>query len=278
MEMVHIKLGVIVGLKPRMEEEFKKLNEYGFPTAQVSCWTMEYFNDEMALMLKRTAEDHGVEITTIWSGLPGTPVWNFVQGPLTIGLVPLETREARVKALKKASDFTKKVSVRSVTTHVGFIPENPNDPHYITLIPTLGEVINYIGGNGQEFWFETGQETPVTLLRTIQDIGLDNVGVNFDAGNLILYGKANPVDALDVIGRYVKGVHAKDGEYPKDGYALGEEKPLGEGKVNYKVFIPKLVSIGYKGVITIEREIAGPKQIEDILKAKRLIEEILKTC
>ncbi|MBS7648622.1 hypothetical protein KEJ17_03125, partial [Candidatus Bathyarchaeota archaeon] len=64
--MADLKLGVIVGLKPNMEEEFKKLNEYGFSTAQVSCWTMEYFNDEMALMLKKTAEDHGVEITTIW--------------------------------------------------------------------------------------------------------------------------------------------------------------------------------------------------------------------
>jgi len=275
--MAHLKLGVIVGLKLKMEEEFKKLNEYEFPTAQVACWTMEYFNDEMALMLKRTAVDYSIEITTIWSGLPGTPVWNFVQGPLTIGLVPLETRETRVKALKKASDFTRKTDVGSVTTHVGFIPENPNDPHYITLIPALTEVVSYIV-NVQEFWFETGQETPVTLLRTIQDIGLDNVGVNFDAGNLILYGKANPVDALDVIGGYVKGVHAKDGEYPRDGYALGQEKPLGEGKVNYNVFLPKLVSLGYRGAITIEREIAGPKQVEDTLKAKRLIEEILKTC
>ncbi|MEM2998802.1 MAG: TIM barrel protein, partial [Thermoproteota archaeon] len=82
----------------------------------------------------------------------------------------------------------------------------------------------------------------------------------------------------DVIGKYVKGVHAKDGEYPRDGYALGQEKPLGEGKVNYRVFIPKLVSMGYRGAITIEREITGPKQVEDILKAKRILEEILKTC
>lgn len=276
--MVDLKLGVIVGLKLDMEEEFKKLNEFGFPTAQVACWTMEYFNDEMAVMLKKTAEDFDIEITTVWSGLPGTPVWNFVQGPLTIGLVPLETREVRANALKKASDFTKKVGVGSITTHVGFIPENPNDPHYITLVPTLREVISYIGKNGQEFWFETGQETPVTLLRTIQDVGLDNVGVNFDAGNLILYGKANPIDALDVIGKYVKGVHAKDGEYPRDGYALGQEKPLGEGKVNYKVFIPKLVSMGYRGAITIEREISGSQQIKDILKARKMIEEILKSC
>lgn len=276
--MTELKLGLIVSLVPDVEAEFRKLKEFGFPTAQVSCWTMEYFNDEMATLLKKTARDYDVEITTIWSGLPGTPVWNFVQGPLTIGLVPIETREVRAKALKRASDFAKKAEVESVTTHVGFIPENPNDPHYITLIPTLRDVVSYIGRNGQNFWFETGQETPVTLLRTIQDVGLDNMGVNFDAGNFILYGKANPVDALDVIGGYVRGVHAKDGEYPRDGYSLGEEKPVGEGKVNYKAFIPKLVSLGYRGAITIEREISGPQQVRDILKAKRLIEDILKTC
>jgi len=276
--MAGVKLGVIVGLGPNVDEELKMLKELGFPTAQVSCWTMEYFNDEMASLLKRSATDHDVEVTTIWTGLPGTPVWNFVQGPLTIGLVPIETREVRVKALKRGSDFAKRVGVGSITTHVGFIPENPNDPHYITLIPTLREVISYVGGNGQSFWFETGQETPVTLLRTIQDVGLDNVGVNFDAGNLILYGKANPVDALDVVGKYVRGVHAKDGEYPRDGYSLGEEKPLGEGKVNYKALIPKLLSLGYRGAITIEREISGPQQIRDILRAKEIIEDILKGC
>jgi L-ribulose-5-phosphate 3-epimerase len=276
--MAGVKLGVIVGLGPNVDEELKMLKELGFPTAQVSCWTMEYFNDEMAALLKRSATDHDVEVTTIWTGLPGTPVWNFVQGPLTIGLVPIETREVRVKALKRGSDFAKRVGVGSITTHVGFIPENPNDPHYITLIPTLREVISYVGGNGQSFWFETGQETPVTLLRTIQDVGLDNVGVNFDAGNLILYGKANPVDALDVVGKYVRGVHAKDGEYPRDGYSLGEEKPLGEGKVNYKALIPKLLSLGYRGAITIEREISGPQQIRDILRAKEIIEDILKGC
>lgn len=276
--MADLKLGVIVALGSKVEEEFKRLKEFGFPTAQVSCWTMEYFNDDMATLLKRSAKDYSIEVTTMWTGLPGTPIWNFVQGPLTIGLVPIETREMRAKALKKGSDFARKVGVESVTTHVGFIPENPNDPHYITLIPTLREVIGYIGENGQSFWFETGQETPVTLLRTIQDIGLDNVGVNFDAGNLILYGKANPVDALDVIGKYVRGVHAKDGEYPRDGYSLGEEKPFGEGKVNYKALIPKLVSLGYKGAITIEREISGPQQVRDILRAKSMIEEILGTC
>ena len=64
--------------------------------------------------------------------------------------------------------------------------------------------------------------------------------MNLDTANLILYGKANPVDALDVFGRYVRGVHAKDGLYPTNGSELGREVPIGEGKVDFPILISKL--------------------------------------
>src|SRR5439155_17279858 len=84
--------------------------------------------------------------------------------------------------------------------------------------------------NGQTFRCETGQETPITLVRAIKDIGLDNVGVNFDVANLILYGKANPLDAVELLGPYIMGMHAKDGLYPTDPKQLGREVPIGQGK------------------------------------------------
>ena len=132
-----------------------------------------------------------------------------------------------------ASGFAHKVGVESITTHVGFIPENPKDPVYISLTDVLRVVATFCKVNGQSFWFETGQETPVTLLRTIEDIGAENLGVNLDPANLLMYGKANPADALDIIGEYVRGVHAKDGDYPTNGRKLGKEKPLGKGRVNF---------------------------------------------
>ena len=129
--------------------------------------------------------------------------------------------------------------------------------------------------NEQYFLFETGQETPVTLLRTMHDVGLDNLGINLDPANLILYGKANPVDALGVIGKYVRDVHAKDGCYPTDGRMLGKETPLGEGMVNFPALIKGLQTLGYDGAITIEREISGEQQIADIIKAKALLENCI---
>ena len=275
--MTSIKLGVVTRLERSPETALQRVSDLDFPTCQVICWDPEWLNEEVADRLRVTAEEKNVEITTIWTGLPGRYVWDFIEGPGTIGLVPEETRQMRLEVLKRGSDFARHVGVPSITTHVGFIPENPADPLYVGVVEALKEIADHCGEKGQSFWFETGQETPVTLLRTIEDVGTDNLGINLDPANLVLYGKANPVDALDIIGTYVRGVHAKDGEYPTNGRKLGAEKPLGEGRVNFPLLIPKLKSLGFDGALTIEREIAGPQQIEDIKKAKYFLEQILKS-
>ena len=272
--MAKLKLGMVVRLVSSPDIELDKAQDLGFPTCQVSCWDMKLYSKTVARRLKLAAEDRDIEITTIWAGLPGRYVWDFIDGPGTIGLVPLRTRRMRLKALRKASNFACRVEAMSITTHVGFIPENPKDTLYIALIDSLKEVAKFCAENGQSFWFETGQETPVTLLRTIEDVGAQNLGVNLDPANLLMYGKANPVDAVDIFGRYVRGVHAKDGEYPTNGRELGKEKPLGEGRVNFPVLISKLRAKGYRGALTIEREISGPQQIEDIKRAKAFLERL----
>jgi L-ribulose-5-phosphate 3-epimerase len=269
-----LKLGVMASLPRGPEEELAKARELGLPTCQMTCWQRELLNEEMARRLVAASEKYSVQVTTIWTGLPGPAVWNFIEGPTTIGLVPEQYRAERVATLKKGADFAVRVGVPSVTTHVGFIPESPSNPLYPGLIEALREVVGYCKEKGIAFCFETGQETPTTLLRVIEDLGYDNVGVNLDPANLLMYGKANPVDALDVIGTYVQGVHAKDGEYPTNGRHLGVEKPLGEGRVHFPVLVPKLKSLGYRGALTIEREISGPQQIEDIKRAIALLSEL----
>lgn len=273
--MSAIRLGIIIGLTTEPEEAMRRVRELGLPTCQVSCWQEELLTTALAERLQRSAAEAEVEITSLWVGTPGRHVWDFLEGPSTIGLVPEETRAARLAVLKRGADFAKRVGAPSITTHVGFIPENPADPLYAGTLAALREIISYCRQLGLEFWFETGQETPVTLLRTIQDLDLDNVGINLDPANLLMYGKANPVDALDIIGPYVRGVHAKDGEYPTDGRRLGVEKPLGEGRVNFPALIAKLQVLGFQGALTIEREISGPRQIEDIRKGKAFLESLL---
>ena len=139
----------------------------------------------------------------------------------------------------------------------------------------IRKVASYCQANGQHFFFETGQETPITLLRAIGDVGLPNIGVNLDTANLILYGKGNPVDALDVIGAYVRGMHAKDGLFPTDPRGLGKEVPIGQGKANFPLIIGKLKQLGYRGPITIERETEGPQQLADVQKSVAYLKELI---
>ena len=200
-----------------------------------------------------------------------------MHGPQTLGLVPPEYRAMRLKELKNGADFAAKIGVSDIITHVGFLPEVPCDPNFMATVEALRDLCRYLEPRGQNFLFETGQETPVTMLRAIERIEYKNVGVNFDTANLILYGKANSVDALDILGPYVKNLHIKDGVYPTSGMQNGKEKPLGEGCANIPACLQKLEAVGYKGPWIIEREISGEQQIKDICAARDMLREIEKT-
>lgn len=183
-------------------------------------------------MPREASQKHGIEITALWAGWTGPGEWNFYGGPQTLGIVPPAYRFTRLKELMAGADFARQLGVTDVITHVGFLPENPNDPDFTGTCAALRHLANYLKANGQYFLFETGQETPVTMLRAIEEIGTDNLGINFDTANLILYGKANALDAIDIFGKYIRNTHMKDGEFPTCGKYLGVEKPLGQGRAN----------------------------------------------
>lgn len=270
-----MKIGLITRLSDEPREEFELLQKYGFASCQLNCWDPQRFTEGSAAAVRAAAATCGVEISALWCGWPGPAVWNFTEGPLTLGIVPAEYRAVRMDALLKGADYCRLIGVRDMVTHVGFLPEDPNSHVYAAVVAELKRLAGRCRELGLRFLFETGQETPVTLLRTIEDIGLDNVGINLDPANLILYGKANPVDALEVIGRYVWGVHAKDGLYPTTGRELGHEVALGEGKVDVPRLIAGLKALGYDGALTIEREISGDEQVRDILRARDLLASLI---
>ena len=269
------KTGVLISYKKTVDllAKFKQAKDMGLDCCQLCMWDSSMFTEEYAKAVTDAANETGLEISALWAGWAGPCVWNFIEGPITIGLVPSAYRFARLNELIKASEFAKMINVDQVITHVGFLPNNPADPDYVETVAALKHLCRIMKAREQKFLFETGQETPVTLLRAIQDIGTENVGVNLDTANLILYGMANTLDALDVFGPYVMNTHIKDGVYPTDGRTLGHEVPAGEGKANISAVIHKLEELGYTGPFVVEREISGEKQIQDILLAKKIIEE-----
>jgi sugar phosphate isomerase/epimerase len=190
--------------------------------------------------------------------------------------VPPATRAARIEALRQVSDFAKQLGIAQVQTHCGFIPEDPADPLYPQTVEAIRDVARICQGNGQYFLMETGQETPTTMFRMLRDVAMPNLAVGLDTANLILYGKANPVDAIDILGPHIRSIHAKDGRWPTDPSRLGEEVLIGKGLVNFKEVFTKLHRLGYAGTVTIERETSGPQQIEDVRQEKLYLENILR--
>jgi L-ribulose-5-phosphate 3-epimerase len=267
-----MRLGLIVSVQEDADKALKLVHDLDIPTCQAST---DDYSDRVYTALKDAIEKYGIEVTAINSSGGPPNAYDFCQGPLTIGVVPKKYRQQRIDNFQRASDFAKRLGVPAFHTHYGFIPENPNDPEYQGVVEALRQVATHIKGNGQMMLYETGQETPITMLRAITDVGLDNQFVNLDTANLILYGKGNPLDTLDVVGKLVRGVHAKDGLFPTDPKKLGEEVPIGQGKANFPKLLPRLKQLGYTGALTIEREISGPKQLEDIKKEKAYLEKLI---
>ena len=273
------RIGAMVGYDTDVDilEKFRKNQELGINSCQICIWNVDIFkSDEHAEKIKAAIAETGINVSSLWAGWTGPCEWNFTAGPDTIGLVPVAYRFTRLNELKSASDFAEKIGVKQVVTHVGFIPENPSATEFNGTVAALRNLCGYMKQKGQYFLFETGQETPITLLRTIEAIGTGNLGVNLDTANPILYGKANPVDALDVFGKYVMDTHIKDGFYPTNGMYLGHEARAGDGKANIPEVVRKLiVEYGYEGPFTIEREISGEQQTADIIHAKKLLEDAM---
>lgn len=273
-----MKVGVCVIFDniENMQKKFQALREQGFDNCQLISWIPSMWTQENADILKTLINTYDITISAFWCGWEGPAVWNFYDGQKTLGLVPPEYREVRIQNLCDGADFAKELGVENVVTHMGFIPENPYDLQYEPFCDAVRVVAKHLKQNGQRLLFEAGQETPVTMLRCFETVDMDNLGVNLDTANVILYGKANPVDALEVFGKYVRNIHAKDGMYPVNGHELGIETRIGEGRVDFRGIIKKLSELEYDGYITIEREIEGEQQIADIQHAKHYLQELIK--
>ncbi len=249
---------------------FNLLKDVHLDTCQISCWDPYKLTPEVAQDIRRQCDESHFSPCALWSGYTGPQQWNFTAGPVTLGLVPPEYRSMRIAELKHLADIALILKVPAIITHCGFIPENVTDANYLPTVLAIAEVARYCQELGLEFWFETGQETPVVLLRTINrlaEFGLTNLGLNLDGANLIMYGKGSPLDAVEVFGKYVRNLHVKDGMPPTDGDKLGKEVQVGQGRVNYPALLKRLRQLGFDGELIIEREIsAGPEKNRDVLE------------
>jgi L-ribulose-5-phosphate 3-epimerase len=271
-----MEVGLLISPFGGPEDRIRRVHDLGFSNCFLSLdGYIGGFTPAVASQLKGLLEKYKVTATTVEVVGPPPLEWNFMRGPSTIGLVPPKTRAARIDAMRQVSDFAKQLGIAQVQTHCGFIPEDPADPLYPEAVEAIREVARHCQGNEQYFLMETGQETPTTMSRMLRDVAMANLAVGLDTANLILYGKANPVDAVDILGPHVRSIHAKDGRWPTNPSELGEEVLIGKGLVDFRQVFTKLHRLGYTGAVTIERETSGPQQIEDVRQEKIYLEKIL---
>jgi L-ribulose-5-phosphate 3-epimerase len=269
-----LRLGVVIWIREGQTADgaVKHVHDMGLPTCQIG---FERLTADVAKPVKAALAKYGVEATAFSEHGPGRRVFDFYHGPGTVGIIPPATRDARIRNLKLAADVAAECDIPAIHTHCGFVPEDPNDPLYPQTVAAVKEVASYCKGRGRIFLIETGEETPITLLRLIEDVGLDNVFVNMDLANLIQYGKGNPVDAMEVVGHRVRGVHAKDGLFPTNPRDLGKEVIIGTGKVDFPTVLKQLKQINYTGALTIERETTGDQQKNDILQSMVYLKKLI---
>ncbi len=273
-----MEVGILIAPFGAPAESFRRVRELGFNNCFLSLdGYINGFTATVASQFRDLIAKYNLTVTTVEVVGPGRLKWDFTEGPSTIGLVPPATRAARIDALRQVSDFGRQLGIPQVQTHCGFIPEHPADPLYHQAVEAIREVARICQGNNQHFLMETGQETPTTMSRMLRDVGMPNLAVGLDTANLILYGKANPVDAIDILGPHIRSIHAKDGRWPTDPSKLGEEVLIGRGLVDFKQVFTKLHRLGYAGAVTIERETSGPQQIEDVRQEKLYLEDVLRS-
>ncbi|MEW4489699.1 sugar phosphate isomerase/epimerase family protein [Thalassoglobus sp. JC818] len=272
-------IGVFTSVDAGLGVRLDVVQELNIPTVQIHAPHKATRTEETAKSFLAETSAAGIQITCVFGGFDGESYASIEETARTVGLVPQSTRQARLQEMKEISDFTKLLNVDTVALHIGFVPEDRNGEDYKDLLAVTRELLDHVKSNGQSLNLETGQETADHLLDFIKDVERDNLFINFDPANMILYGTGDPIEALKKVGHLVRSVHCKDATWAAEserGTGWGREVALGQGDVGMETYLRTLKEIGYTGPLTIEREIPEDREQQkaDVGAAVRLLEEI----
>lgn len=270
-------IGVFASVDAGLGVRLEVARELGVPTIQLHAPSPASRTPARAKEFLAELDRLGIRLTAVFGGFAGESYADIPTVVRTVGLVPPETRAARTAEMKQIADFARLLNCDVVALHLGFVPHDAADPMCAEVLAVTRDLCDHCRNNGQALHLETGQESAETLVRFIRDVERDNLFVNFDPANMILYGSGEPIAALEQVGRWVKSVHCKDGRWAKrPGQEWGQETPLGEGDVGIENYLRTLDKIGYHGPLTIEREIPQEpeRQKAEIGHAVRLLTEL----
>jgi sugar phosphate isomerase/epimerase len=250
-------IGVFTSIDAGLGVKIEVAHELGVPTIQLHAPAKETRTAENAEKFLSYLNELGITLTAVFGGFEGESYADIPTVVQTVGLVPPALRAARVQEMKEIADFAHMLHCNVVALHLGFIPHDKFDPLYGEVVEVTRDILDHCKDNQQNLHLETGQETAAGLIEFISDVDRDNLFINFDPANMILYGTGEPIEALRQVGALVRSVHCKDATWADNpGVEWGAEVPLNEGAVGMEDYLRTLDAIGYTGPLTIEREIS----------------------
>lgn len=202
-------------------------------------------------------------------------------GDLGHGFGDAEKNPELIERSKRILDLVKDLETDVITTHIGVVPASADHPRYQVMQEACFQLSRYADEWEAHFAIETGPETAQTLKGFLDSLGSKGVAVNFDPANFVMVTGDDPVQGVYTLKDYIVHTHAKDGRRlrvrePEAIYGLiedtiqegrdFEELPLGEGDVDFPGWLKALDDIGYRGFLTIEREV-GDNPEADIRRA-----------
>ena len=220
-------------------------------------------------------------------------VFSALCGDLGRGFGNKELNPELIEKSKRIIDLAKDLETDVVTTHIGVVPGDKSHERYKIMQEACFELSRYADSIDAHFAIETGPETSETLKGFLDSLDSTGVAVNLDPANLVMVTGDDPVKAVHNLKKYIVHTHAKDGNKLADGnpeFIYGvvhpvpeefqgvqyfEEVPLGTGTVDFPAYLKALEEIGYKGFLTIEREV-GENPEADIKTAADYLTGIIK--
>ena len=254
-------LGVFTSIDAGLGVHLDVAKDLGVPSIQLHTPHAAGRTPQAAEKFLRQLDECGIELTCVFGGFDGESYADIPTVEKTIGLVPVATRSARLVEMKEISDFTRLLGCNTIGLHIGVVPHDTQSREYADVIEVTRQICDHAQYNEQNVHLETGQESADALMSFISDTQRNNLFINFDPANMILYGMGEPIPALRQVGSHVRSVHCKDATWSdQPGKTWGCEVPLGQGQVDMRAYLTTLKEIGYRGPLTIEREIPQDRE------------------
>jgi len=259
---------------PDTVQSIRKVAELGFEAVQLTFLPPSDLEPPGLKRIAAALKETGLKVPGGMVGFPGEDWASIASIRKTGGLIDAATFPERLEICKRFAAGHAQLGIRHITTHVGFVPE-PGSPNYAAVVDRIGQAAEAFRAAGLTMGMETGQERAEVLLSVIKDLGGDDVSINFDPANFVLYASDDPVRAARLLGSRTSMAHMKDAiASDKPGEVWGVEPALTKGEVNLKAVLKALEAGGFKGPLIVERE-GGEDRPGDLAAARRWLLDLM---